>query len=248
MTMHKALHPRDDVDRLYVSRKDGRRWLASIEDSVDTSIQRLEDYIEKHEGRLITAIRNNTDNTIDNRMTKTRKLKWTEKQLHWRFKRLINNTSPDKTWTWLRKGNFKRETESLLMATQNSAIRTNHVKARIDKTQQNSKCRQYGDGDETINHVISEYSKSTQKEYKARDDWVGKVIHWEMCNEFKFDHANKWYMHNPAPVPRKWYTQTPVGLWYTNGSHNLGPDLIIINKKKRESAKLATLLSQLITE
>ena len=58
-----------------------------------------------------------------------------------RFKRLINNISHDKTWTWLRKGNFKRETESLLIAAQDNAIRTNHIKARIDKTQQNSKCR-----------------------------------------------------------------------------------------------------------
>ena len=47
MTMHKVLHPRDDVDRLYVSRREGGRGLASIEDDVDTSIQRLEDYIEK---------------------------------------------------------------------------------------------------------------------------------------------------------------------------------------------------------
>ena len=73
MTMHKTLHPRDDVERLYVSRKVGGRGLASIEDSVDASIQRLEDYIEKHEGGLIMAIINNTDNTIDNRITKTRK-------------------------------------------------------------------------------------------------------------------------------------------------------------------------------
>ena len=51
MTMHKALHPRDDVDRPYVSREDGGRELASIEDSVDTSIQRLEDYIEKTQTR-----------------------------------------------------------------------------------------------------------------------------------------------------------------------------------------------------
>ena len=69
MTMHKALHPRDDVDRLYVSRKEGGRGLASIEDSVHASIQRPEDYIEKHEQGLITAIRNNADNTIDKRMT-----------------------------------------------------------------------------------------------------------------------------------------------------------------------------------
>ena len=56
MTIHKALHARDDVDRLYVPRKEGGRGLSNIEDSVDTSIQRLEDYREKHEGGLITAI------------------------------------------------------------------------------------------------------------------------------------------------------------------------------------------------
>ena len=94
MTMHKALHPRDDDERLYVSRKEGGRGLASIEDSVDASIKRLEDYIEKHERGLIIAIRNSTDNTIDNRMTITRKQKWEEKQFYGRFKRLINNRKP----------------------------------------------------------------------------------------------------------------------------------------------------------
>ena len=197
MTMHKALHPRDDVDSLHVSRKEGGRGLASIEDSVDASIQRPEDNIQTHDWGLITAIRNGTDNTMKNRMTITKKQKWEGKQLYEHFKWLINNISHDKTWTWLRKGNFKRETESLLRAAQNNVVRTNHFKARIDKTQQNSKCRLYGDRDETINHIISECSKSAQKEYKTRHNWVGKVIHWK---KFKFDHTNKWYMHNPAPV------------------------------------------------
>ena len=48
MTMHKVLHPRDDVDRLYVSRKEGGSGLASIEDSVDASIQRFKDNIQKN--------------------------------------------------------------------------------------------------------------------------------------------------------------------------------------------------------
>ena len=71
------------------------------------------------------------------------------------------------------------------------------------------------------------------------NDWVGKVIHWEMCKKFKFEHTNKWYMHNPAPV-------------LENDSHKLlwdfdiqtdhliparRPDLIIINKKKRTCQK-----------
>ena len=128
--MHKALQPRDDVDRLYVSRKEGGRGLASIEDSVNVSIQRLEDYTQKHDGGLITAIGNDNDDTMDNRIT--RKQKWEGKQLYGRFKRLINNISHDKTRTWLRKGNFKRETESLLIAAQDNAIRTNHIRARID--------------------------------------------------------------------------------------------------------------------
>ena len=44
MTTRKALHPRDDIDRLYVSRKRGIR-LASIDDSFNASIHRLEDCI-----------------------------------------------------------------------------------------------------------------------------------------------------------------------------------------------------------
>ena len=57
--MQKALHPRDDVDRLYVSRKEGGKELASTEGNVETSIQ-LKDYMEKHKGVLITATRNDT--------------------------------------------------------------------------------------------------------------------------------------------------------------------------------------------
>ena len=167
-------------------------------------------------------------------MTITRKQNWEEKQLYGRFKRLIN-ISHEKTWTWLRKVNFKRETESLLIAAQNNAIRTNHIKARIDKMQENSKCRLCFDRDETINHIISECCKLVQREYKARHDWVGKVIHREMCKKFKFDHTNKWYMHNPTPGLKN---ATHKLLWDFNiqTGHLIParrPDLIIINNKKR---------------
>ena len=48
---------------------------SSIEDKFDASIERLEDCIEKHGRGPITAIRKDTDNTKDDRMTITRKLK-----------------------------------------------------------------------------------------------------------------------------------------------------------------------------
>ena len=139
--------------------------------------------------------------------------------------------SHQKTCTWLRKGNLKRETESLLLPAQNNAIRTNHIEVRIDKTQQNSICRLCGDRDETINYIISECNKLAQKEHKTRHYWVSK---WEMCKKLKSDHRNKWYMHNPASVLEN---DTHKLLWdfgiHTN--HLISArrlDHIIINKKR----------------
>ena len=39
----------------------------------------------------------------------------------------------DQCWVWLQNGDLKRETESLIVAAQNHSIRTNLVKAKIDK-------------------------------------------------------------------------------------------------------------------
>ena len=75
------------------------------------------------------------------------------------FKPQTVDISYEKMWMCLRKKNLKRETDSLLIAAQNNAIRTSHIKARINKTHLNSKCRLCGDRDETINHLISECSK-----------------------------------------------------------------------------------------
>ena len=91
-----------------------------------------------------------------------------------------------------------------------------------------------------VNYIMSECSKLAQREYKARHDWVGKVIHWEMCKKFKFDHTNKWYMHYPAPVLEN---TTHKLLWEFNiQTDNLIParrtDLIIINKKKKRICKI----------
>ena len=82
MTMYKTLNPKDKVDRLYMSRKEGERGLASIEDSVNTSIQRLEDYIENRRERLISSTRKNTDDTWTNRMLIARKQKLGKKQFY----------------------------------------------------------------------------------------------------------------------------------------------------------------------
>ena len=49
----------------------------------------------------------------------------------------------------------------------------------IDDTQKNSKCRLCDDRDEIVNYIIIKCNKRAQKEYKNKDEWVDKVIHWE---------------------------------------------------------------------
>ena len=152
------------------------------------------------------------------------------------FKRQTSEISHEKTWTWLRKRNLERETESLLKAAQNTTTGSNYVKARIDQTQQNSICRSCGDWDETINHIISECSKLAHREYKTRYDWVGTVTHWKLCKKFNFDQKNKWYMPNPESVLEN---ETHRIFWdfEIQTNHLISArrsDLVTVNQKKKK--------------
>ena len=81
-------------NRLCVSGK-GERVLGSIEDSVNESIQPLEDCIKKHGGGLITATKSNTDNTRIYQTKITRKQKWQEKQTVWINKQHLTRENLD---------------------------------------------------------------------------------------------------------------------------------------------------------
>ena len=151
----------------------------------------------------------------------TRKQELEEKQLHWCFKRITSDILNEKTWMWLRKRNFKRKTESLLTAAQNNAIRTNHIKARIDKTQQNSKCRLCGDRDETINRMIHECNKLAQKEYmETRLGGQGNPS--ETVQEIEIWLYEQVVYAQPRICLGEWDAQIPRVFWDTKVSPNIG--------------------------
>ena len=69
----------------------------------------------------------------------------------------------------------------------------------------------------------------------TRHALVGKVIHLKMCKKFKFDHTNKWYMHNPAHI-LEYVTHKLLWDFDIHTDHLFSArraDLIIINKKRR---------------
>ena len=93
-----------------------------------------------------------------------------------------------------KKGCLKRTAEALIMAAQEQAIRTNNIKAKIDKTQENSKCRTCGKAEVSVN-VLSKCSKLAQNEYKRQHDWFETKILWEICRKYGIKVKEKWYKH-----------------------------------------------------
>ena len=153
-----------------------------------------------------------------------------------RFKRLTSDISHEKTWTWLRQGNIKRETESLLIATQNHAIRTNHIKTRIDKTQQNSRWRFCGDRDETINHIIWECRNFALKEYKIRHFYGVQGNPLGIVQEIEVWPSEQTVYAQPRIRPGEWDAQTSREFWEKKTDHLISagrPDLVIINNNKK---------------
>ena len=59
-TIYGALHPKSNVDGLYIPRKEGGRGLISIEDCVELAVRGFEVYVQVGEERMIQAARGDT--------------------------------------------------------------------------------------------------------------------------------------------------------------------------------------------
>ena len=141
----------------------------------------------------------------------------------------------DQCWAWLQSRDWKRETESLIVATQNQSIRTNLVKAKIDKSQVDSLCRVCRKIDESIDHIVSCCSKLAQMECKRRHDNLGKIVHWKVARKCNLEAGDKWYEHEPEDVLEN---EDHKILWdfsiETDGVIEARrPDLVVVDKKER---------------
>ena len=98
----------------------------------------------------------------------------------------------------------------------NNNNNNDNIKAKIDKTRQNTKWRLYGDGDEKVHHILSEWNKLAQREDKTKHDWVGKVIHREVCKKLKFDNTHMVHAQTRIHLG-EWDAQNSVWIWDTKG-------------------------------
>ena len=80
-TIYGALHPKSDVDRLYIPRKEGGRGLIFIEDCVELTVRGLEVYVHGSEERLIQVARGDKIDGVEAASVLKRSKKRKEKKI-----------------------------------------------------------------------------------------------------------------------------------------------------------------------
>ena len=124
--------------------------------------------------------------------------RWRDKKMYAQFYRKISeDVDKEKSCYWLTKGDLKPETEALICAAQEQALRTNYPKYKIDKSVDTPICRKCGEKSESVGHLVSECSKLAQKEHKKKHDNVARIVHWELCGKHGLERSEKWYSHEP---------------------------------------------------
>ena len=84
-------------------------------------------------------------NDLKKQRAEERKKTFLEKKMHGQFsKEIPDSIDKEKSWYWLSKGDVKVETEAVLCATQEQALRINYIKHHIDKSIDSPLCRMCG--------------------------------------------------------------------------------------------------------
>ena len=246
MRIHGAHHPQGDVDRLYVSRSLGGRGLHSIEEVVSREINALTTFVKRSKDPEIIRLKDHfvkekillgeeIDKEADrSKHEEKRRDAWTSKVMHGQYPRqMLTVADTGSSWDWLTQQDLKKETEGLLIAAQDQALRTNYIKHKIDKTPGSSPlCRLCRAHYETIDHILNGCPKLAQTEYKCRHDKVAAALHWSLCKEYGFSYSKKWYEHRAEKVLEN---DSVKLLWdfHVQSDHMIEhcrPDLLLVDK------------------
>ena len=258
LTNHGQHHPKADVDRLHVPRKQGGRGLMQLEAAHAVEITKVVEFVDRKEDPLIQVVKthqHNTDSAIleTARCLKTevqrekRKLKdsiaektkekWHGKRMHGQLSRNLDEKLVDieQSYRWLKSGDIKGETESTIVAAQDQAISTNYFKNKILREEIESKCRLCKQYEETVDHLTSECPILAKNEYLTRHDKVCTHLHYSICKALRTETTDKLYTHVQKPV----YEEGDVTMLWNQEVHTdrevtaNRPDIIIKYKKRK---------------
>ena len=244
LVKYGALHPKSNVQRVYMKRKSGGRGLISVEECVASELRCIHYYLVNSEEVLLKAVvkEHGIDEreiegkeAYDRRIENEKLESVSSMKLHGQFEEKTKELKSEESWTWLRKGMLKRETESLIMAAQEQALNTNSIKRNIYKLDVPDKCRLCGERKETVTHIVSACEVIANKEYKRRHDKVCLNLHWQLCKKNGFPVADRWYNHETEQAMENDEVNILWDFMVQCDIHieHRKPDIIVVDKKKR---------------
>ena len=102
--MYKALHPKSNVDRLYLPYSEGGK------ECVNAEKRSLGQYLKMNKDECLGSaweeglIKEDEDSKVyKERTTKSKMEEWQSKPMHGHFLRQTNDLSRDDTWQWLQR-------------------------------------------------------------------------------------------------------------------------------------------------
>ena len=120
--------------------------------------------------------------------------------MHGQFLKETEGMRDQRRWQWLKAGELKRETESLICAAQEQALRINAIKNDIDHQDVSPLCKLCKEKVESVSHIVSSCSVLAGNQYRKRHDKLGKKVHWLLRKKFEIECEDKWFLHQPEPV------------------------------------------------
>jgi len=87
----------------------------------------------------------------------------------------------EQSYSWLKSGDIKGETESTMVAAQDQTISINYFKNKILRQEIERKCRLCKQHEETIDHLTSGCPILAMNEYLMRHDKVCTHLHYAIC-------------------------------------------------------------------
>ena len=88
-------------------------------------------------------------------------------------------------------GDLKNETGSLITAAQDQALKAHVIKANIEYQSVSALDRMCGKCQRNVEHIVCAYRKLAQRDYKKRQDTLGRVGYWELCKFYDRPYGSK---------------------------------------------------------
>ena len=243
LTLYKALHPRADVDRLYVPRKVGGRGLLSVSNVVQVEMSALATYVGGHEDLIMTKVKQYLFMEQGKCTTKTVVMnehiaQWHAKALHGQWPRLlIERSTQSQSCAWLRKAHLDPVTEAFIVAAQDQALCTNWLRHNIWGSLPSDHCRRCGQFAESVEHIVAGCPVMAQTVYLDRHNAVASAIHWSLCGSCGFLRCDSWWQHHPESVleNERYKLLYDFNIFTDHLIQARRPDLVYVNKLTRKT-------------